>query len=146
MNDELSYSERKEWAKLLYTKQGKTIKDTALETGVVEAVVCQWILEGAWEGIRTSLLTSKANQLEHLYKQVDRLNTKLAVAEDATAKDTDLLFKYIRSIKDLEKEPGISEIIEIFEVFIQWLRRKDLELTKKLVVHFDAFVEQCLAA
>ncbi len=138
--------EKKEWAKLLYTRHDKTIPDIALEAGIEESVVRGWVQEGRWEGIRVSLLTSKANQLQHLYTQLDKLNARLNSDQEPNPKDADLLLKYVKSIKDLDSEPTVSEYIEIFEYFIVWLRRKNAALTLELISHFDEFVAQKIAA
>ena len=146
MNENLSYSERTEWAQMLFTRHDKSIKDIAATVNTDEATVRGWIAEGGWEGIRRSLLTSKATQLEHLYNLLDALNAKLRNAEEPTTKDVDMMLKYTGTIRNLETETTASEIIEVSELFILWLRRRDLNLARKLIVHFDAFVKQRLAA
>src|SRR5438309_11997552 len=55
MKEELSHSGQKEWAKLLYTKHDKSIRDIALEVEAEEATVRQWIMADKWDGMKTSL-------------------------------------------------------------------------------------------
>jgi hypothetical protein len=146
MSDELLYNERKEWARTLYTRLDYSLRDVALTVGMEEAIVRQWIRADAWDEIRTSLLLSKTSQLRVLYGQLEKLTTKLTGDELLTAKDIDQYTKCVNNIQALEAFPAISEIIEIFDLFIQWLRKKDLALTQKLIVQLDAFLEQRIAA
>jgi hypothetical protein len=146
MPEELNYNERKEWAKLIYSKQNKTAKDVALEVNIDESQVRLWEAKEAWESHRAYLLSSKANQLDLLHDQITKLNARLKSEETPNAKDMDLFIKYSTLAKALEEYPSVSDVIDVFEPFIQWLRKKDQSLTKKLIVHLDAFVRQRIAA
>jgi len=146
MKEELTYYQKKEWARELYTKLDKPVKDIALTVGADEVIVRSWAQEEGWDGVKRSLLTSRATQLEHLYSALEYLNTKAKSENGASPKDVDLILKYTSSIKNLEPEITVSNIIEVFEPFILWMRRRNADLTRKLIVHFDAFVKQKLAA
>jgi len=146
MTDELNYSERKEWAKLLYTTRDKSAKDVALEVNIDEAQVRHWETKEQWESHKKYLHSSKANRLELLHDQITKLHTKIKSEPTPNSKDMDLLVKYSTTANELEEPPCVSEIIDVFESFIQWLRKKDQPLTKKLIVQLDAFVTQKIAA
>ena len=140
MNKDLAYNERKEWAKMLYTREDKTIKDITLTVGIEEADVRLWVVEGAWDGIKRSLMISKETQLAHLYNILEKLNSKSA--DEVTIKDVDHILKYTTIIKNLEVAPSRATVLEVSDLFIHWLRRKDIELTRTLIVHFDAFIKE----
>ena len=144
MKDNLSYNERKHWAKTLYTKQGVPGKDVALEVGVDEATVRAWAQEDNWEDVKQVMLISKEVQLRHLYSQLARLNEKMNDDKEINAKNMDLVAKYTASIKNLEADPPLADIIETFGLFVQWLRRKNRPFTQKLVAYFDAFISECI--
>jgi transposase-like protein len=146
MSDELSYDERKEWAKQLYTLHDTTTKDIALQVGIEEAILRQWIKNDAWNDRKISLLISKSSQLAHLYSQLEKLSSKLSEDQNPNTKDMELYAMYTTSIKNLEGEPTVSNIIEVFDLFAQWLRRYDLLLAQKLIVHLDAFLNERIAA
>jgi hypothetical protein len=146
MNEGLNYDERKQWAKVLYTKENKTIRDIALEVNIDEAAVRNWVKENAWDGIKRSLLISKSTQLEHFYGQIDKLNARIADSpDDINTKEVDQILKYTAAIKNLEADVSVCQVIEVAELFISWLRRKDIALTKAVTVKFDAFIKQTLA-
>jgi terminase small subunit len=147
MTEELNYDERKQWARSLYTWQDKTIKDIALTVSVDEATVRNWVAEGTWDGIRRSSLISKSRQLQHFYNQLENINAKLADSPgEINTKDVDLIVKYTAAIKNLEADITVCQVIEVAELFVTWLRRKDMALTKAVTVKFDAFIKQRLAA
>lgn len=141
MTDDQYYECRKEYARLLFTRHDESIRDIALAVGTDEATVRLWINEGAWQTVRRTLLTSKAAQLDHLYNAVERLNTRLKSSDEPNVKEVDQILKYTAAIKNLETDTSVTEIIEVSELFIRWLRRKDLALTKKLIIYLDAYIK-----
>jgi Phage terminase small subunit len=146
MNEELPYRLLQPHAKLLYTEHDKSIADIALQLEIDEAIVRQWIATDGWDAIKTSFAISRKNQLAILYDQLYKISNKLKSQEEPNAKDTDLYSKYTASIRNLEFEPNISNVLEVFEMFALWLRKKDLALTKKLILHLDAFVKHKLVS
>jgi len=141
MNEGLKPNEYKGWAKLLYTKHEKTVKDVALETGVEESIVEKWVKEGNWVVMKRAVLTSKKLHLDLFYDQMEKLRNKILAGDENNAKDMELMGKYTMAIKNLEAETSITTIIEVSELFITWLRRRDQAEAKKLVVLFDEFVK-----
>jgi uncharacterized protein YjcR len=141
MDGQLTYDDRYEWAKLLYTRHDYNLRDTALETGIEEATVRNWMNEGGWDGMKRSLLTSKNVQLGFLYKLLDTLSAKISNTEEASLKDADLYAKYTASIKNLEQGLSVNNIMEVSGMFLKWLQRKDIELARKVSVHFDSYVK-----
>ncbi len=146
MNEELPYRLLKPHARLLFTEHDKSADDIALQLEIDEAVVRQWAVADGWEAIKTSLAISRKNQLAILYDQLSKISSKLKTQDEPNSKDTELYSKYAASIRSLEFEPNIASIIEVFEMFAHWLRKKDLVLTKKLILHLDAFVKDKLAS
>lgn len=146
MSKELTYDERKEWAKELYTELDHSCRDVALKVGMDEAIVRQWIKAHGWEGIKRSMLLSKTRQLEVLYAQLDMLTHGLGENEKLSAKDVDAYSRCIAHINALEPFPSISDFIEIFDLFLRWLRKTDLILAQEVVVYLDAFLEERIAA
>ena len=132
----------REWAKLLYTQHNSSVRDIALETSVDESSIRNWLREGGWDGLKSSLLISKRTQLRHLYNLLDTLNNKMTGdGYEAIAKDVDQYLKYTNAIKNLEGETTIATIIEVGGMFVKWQRRVDLTLAQKITANFDAFVE-----
>ena len=142
MAEELTPEERREWARWLYTKDDMSNKDIALMVGTDEATIRRWAQENAWGGSKRSLLTSKKSQLEFLYDALEKMREKAKNTDDVNTRDIDKALKYTAAIKNLQIEASVSEIIEVFELFILWLRRRDVRLAQKVVVYLDAFVKE----
>lgn len=75
----LKKTEQKEYARFLYTEKNLTQKEIAEKAGVTEKTLTKWIgeNEGEWKKIRSSLMTSKPQQIKNLYEQLDRLNDEI---------------------------------------------------------------------
>ncbi len=139
MKEELSYSQKREWAKTQYTKEDISIRDIALKVDADEAIVRSWIQEGKWVEIKRSALTSKAVQLDYFYNALEKVTSRQATDN---LKDVELMVKYTAAIKNLESETGVSSIVQVAETFTTWLLRRDPELSRTVTAHFDAFVRE----
>ena len=144
MNAEFSDNKLMEWARLLYTRHGNSIRDIALTTGIEESAIRHWVVSGDWDGIKRTLPTSKEYQLEQLYILLEQVTDKLKGKEEVNSKDADLVVKYTAAIKNLDTETGIPQIVEVGKLFFTWLRRRDVELTKTVITQFDAFIKERL--
>ena len=146
MQEENKFNDRKEWARILYTKHDNTISEIAATTGADEATIRHWIQSEAWDGVKRSLLTSRNNQLRLLYDLLEKLNKEAKEEGNVTTKNVDHILKHTASIKNLETALPISTIIEVAELFTTWLLKKDLELTKTVTIQLNAFIKQRVAA
>jgi hypothetical protein len=147
MENELSWSQRKEWAKDLYVKLEKNISQVAALTGSDEATVRNWIEQGSWSDIRQTLTASKATRVKRYYALLEDLDQR---PDDPAVllrvKHVDVLGKLTGSIQNLESDDSICTIIEAAEQFTSWLLHKDIEFAKMVSVQFDAFIKQKLSA
>ncbi len=146
MKDDLTFNERKAWARLLYTQLGKTCKDTALEVNSDEATLRFWVENDKWDHVKRSLLISKTAQLERLYIGLETLDKKVREDKEVTTKDIDQTIKYTAAIKNLESDTCITYIIHVAELFTAWLLRKDVDLAHIVTREFDAFVDSIPAS
>ena len=144
MNEGSASSEQKEWAKHLYTSEGKNTRHIADLLQVDEGTIRQWIAEGSWDALKKTLPSSKEYQLEQLYKLLEQTTEKLNCVEEVNPKDVDLVIKYTAAIKNLDTEPGLQQIVEVAKLFTSWLRKKDAGLMRTVVVEFDKFIKERL--
>lgn len=142
MSEQLSAEERKEWARGLYTKENYSISDTARIVRVEETTIAQWKDEEGWEGIRCSLATSKNKQLKLMYETIAKLQERIgADVNTINSKDVDMMVKYTRAIKNLETKVAVSVMIEVFEDFVLWLRKKDSGLARVVAPRFSNYIQ-----
>ena len=144
MKEELSYDQKREWAKTLYTKENKAIVDIALIVVADEVIVRSWIQDGSWDQVKRSLLISKTTQLENLYTAMEIVTNRMATEPEPAKiiKDLELVTKYTAAIKNLESETGVPYIVQVAEVFTTWLLRRDPGLSRTVTTFFDAFIRE----
>lgn len=145
MSKELTSSQKKEWAKMLYLQDQLNQKQIAAKVGVNEATMSRWVKAEQWESLRKSLLTSKNEILQNLYGLLDKLGKRMK--EDDSVGDSkiaDMYVKYSAAIKNLETETSIAQIMESGMQFHKFLQGFDPELAMTMLNHYDAFVKQKL--
>ena len=138
-------NEQREKAKSLYLTGQYDQKEIAALTGVSEKSICKWKEEENWDSFKTSLLTTRENQLKNLYKILDNLNTSTLEAIErgikVNPKDADAVIKYTAAIKNLELETSIAEKVEVGMSFINLVRKDNLELSKVIAHWFDVYLK-----
>ncbi len=149
MAEKLTIQQKKDWAKLLFTKEGiNTQKELAARVGVSEKTIGKWIKDEAWEKLRTSLIMTKEEELSRLYDQLSELNTWITSKPKgkryADAKEADTLVKLSAAIRSLETDTSVSEVIQSATGFIKWLQTSDLTKAQEIAQLFDAYIKTLL--
>jgi transcriptional regulator with XRE-family HTH domain len=155
-------AEKKEWAKLLFTKENLTQKEIAAKVGVSVQTLCKWVKEEGWERLKTSILMTKEEELRRLYEQLSELNKHIKEVGNpvldpiktkengepvynytryATASQSDTIAKLAAAIRSLETETSLADIISVGRKFINFLRPIDIDKTKEFTSLFDAFIK-----
>lgn len=141
---ELSIKQKKEWAKTLYVHQRLSQKETAEKVGVSTKSLNQWVNKEHWDTLRVSLVLTKEEQLRNIYAQLNELTGFIQTKEEgkryANSAEADTISKLSKAAKDLETETGISEIIETFKLFTNWLKGFDLPKAQELTRLQDDFI------
>jgi transcriptional regulator with XRE-family HTH domain len=143
-------SEKKEWAKLLYTREPVKItqKEVAERVGVSQRTMSLWVRNENWDRVRESVIVTKEEQLRRIYMQIEELNNDIFSSEPgkrfASSKQADTLNKLATAAKKLETEASIADIIEVSKRFLNWLRQTDFEKAKEISYFFDAFIKDTI--
>lgn len=144
----LSKQQQKEWAKTLYTTENITQAELADKVGVSRVTMNKWVKEGKWEELKVGITLTKEELLKNLYNQVASLNKAILAKEEgsrhADSKEADILMKLSASIKKIEDDVGIADIIGVGRKFIEFIRKVDVEKAKEVATLFDAFVKSNL--
>lgn len=140
---------KKEYAKLLYSKQGVTSqKELSERVKVSEVTISKWINKENWKTLLASVLITKEEQLHRLYAQVVELNTAIQSREEgqryASSKEADALVKLTTAIKQLETDTSISDAIEVLNKFIVNVRQEDFKMAQTITKYADAYVKSLL--
>ena len=146
---DLTITQKKDWAKLLYTKENLTQAEIADRVGVTRVTVNKWINVEKWEMLKVSITMSNEEQLKNLYRQLSEINNTILTREDgaryAMPAEADVIKKLTIAIKQLQTELGLSEITSVFGGFIQFLRTYDPKQVKEIAPVLDAYVKSKLA-
>ena len=148
MGKDLTIKQKKDWAKVLYTKERLTQAEIAERTSVSRVTVNKWINAERWEELRTSITITREEQLKSLYRQLAALNDTINSRNEGerfpTASEADTISKMAGAIKKMETDVGLSDIISVFSDLISWLRQHDLTEAKRLTAVLDAYVKHKL--
>lgn len=139
----------KEQARYIYLKEDITQKDLAARLRINEKTIKRWITEGDWAELKTSIVTTKMEQLRSLYKQLQLVNEEniAALSDDdpQTKPNTDAIAKLSKAIKQLEGQSSTGEIISMAMELTKFVQKEDLEAAKIVVKWVDLFVKDRLS-
>jgi len=142
---ELNKQQKKEYAKILFTLQQLTQKETADKVGVSQKTMSAWAKEGNWDSLKASLIISKEQQLRRIYAQINELNNFIEKKEFgerfASSSEGDTLSKLASTARALETEMSLSDTISAFMAFLDWLRTIDPMKAKEIILLQDQFIQ-----
>ncbi len=143
----LSNSDKKELAKLLFTSNNLSQKEIATRVDITEATMSKWVNEEMWEDLKKSLQVTKDEQLRLMYKQLSNLNEDVMNEEGKgypDSKQANTQKMLAASIRELETETNIGQIIQVAMEFTKWVpgdTNEENELRKTIVRLFDDFIK-----
>jgi uncharacterized protein YjcR len=139
---------RKDWAKLLYVKDKRTQKEIADTVGVSEKTITDWKQTDNWDRLRESMMHSREEQLKNLYDQIRELNEYIKAKDEgkkfASSSEADAIKKLTSSIKDLEREVNITEVIDVSMGLINHIREHDFNKAKEVSNFCDAYIQSLI--
>jgi len=147
---ELTIQQKKDWAKLLYTKEGLTQKEISARVGVSERTMSKWVNdpEENWEKLRASIVLTREAQLRDLYDQWTELNNFIKKKKKGEkfpdSREADILSKLANAIEKLENEVNITSVIDAGKGFIHFVRRVDFQKVHEITTLFDAYIKSLL--
>lgn len=146
----LTIKQKKEWARMLYLDG--TILYTQAEisekVGISRITLGRWIKDEKWAELRVSVTMTREQSIKRLYRQIDEV---LGVIERRpcgerypSSQESDTIKKITASIKDLESEVGISEVINVSVKVCDFVRKYDIEKAKEISNIFDQYIKSLL--
>lgn len=132
--------QEREYAKLLFTQMGLSQKEVATKVGVTEKTIGKWKDEEQWDQLKTVLITTRSNVIKNLQRQMELWQLEIGDRLAGT-KEADILIKLANAISALEKDTGISEMVDTGMKFLQFLQQHDMELAKNTAHWFDIFIK-----
>lgn len=147
MAEQLTQDQKKQYAEMLFLRGDIEQKEIAKIVGVSQVTMSKWVNdeEANWKAKRKSFMVTKQETIRLLYNVCEKLAMRAHNAEDGgDTKDADKLIKYTASLKNLETEASIAEIMEVAIIFTKWLQPIDPALALTVTNHFDKFIKDRL--
>ena len=144
MKTTIPETQLKQWAKFIFAREHRSFESIAEETGVDPAQLRLWAHQENWAGYRTNDNATTDRVRDLVVGIIGKTADKIANAPETenTAKDLDLLMKYMASLKNLETEPSFQSIVAVAKTFTTWLRRKDKTFSDRVIDEFDDFIQE----
>jgi predicted transcriptional regulator len=144
--DKATMQIKKDLAKILFVREKLEQKVIAERIEVSERTVSTWVNEndGQWRKERQRLLISKQDQLNSLYSQFEKLNEKIANSDDGTptSAQADIQIKITASIRNLETDLAIDQIVESGMRFIKHIQViGTIEQVKEFAELWNSFIQ-----
>ena len=140
--------DRKDLAKTLYVNGSFTQEEIAAKVGTTRQTVSRWIRDGAWDQVKASYTITPEQILAGLNRQIIEINNKVNSRPEgerfATVAEADTLAKLASSIKKIETDAGIADIVNVGIKVTNWLRQTDPDLAKRFSDLLDAFIKDQL--
>lgn len=141
-------NEKREKAKSLYLTGQYSQKEIAELVDTREQTISKWKEEEDWDSLKTSLLTTRENELRRLYKMLQILNDDIDTRAEhkipINSKEADAVLKLTSAIKNLELETSIADKVEVGTAFINLVRKENIELAKTITHWFDIFLKSTI--
>mgnify|MGYP001039024668 CR=1 FL=1 len=127
MADKRNTSDKQYLAKILYTREQLAGKVVAKRVGVSEKTMSRWVDTFGWKNLRNRLLIGKDQILSNLYEQMEELNTSIRKKNEGqrygNTKEADIQIKLTASIRNLETDLAIADLVESGIRFIKYLQK-----------------------
>lgn len=142
----MAKKQEQDYAQLLYTQNRLSFTEIAERTNVSTKTISKWCKDNNWDNIRKSLLITKQTQLSQMYSQLEALNAEIDTREAKypTAKEGDTISKLTASIKRMEVDASVAEVIEIGRMFIDFVKDVDFAKAKEITTLYDQFINSKL--
>ena len=141
----LNNVQKKALAKDIYLLGSYTMEEIAVKVGTTRQTVSRWAKADGWDELKAGMTIGREEILKNLYRQINEINSNISSREKgerhANSKEADILMKLSASIKKMEEDVGISELVSAGMRFGDWLRKIDLDKAKEFVNWWDAFIK-----
>nr|DAX71341.1 MAG TPA: terminase ATPase subunit [Caudoviricetes sp.] len=132
-------------ARTLYLDGNYTQEEIAVKVGVSRQTIIRWSKEDSWAELKASLSVTPTQLIAQWQQQIAEINRTITSREEgaryATPAEADAMLKLATSIKKIQDDLGISEVISVCMRFLAWLRPLDVEQAKAFNNLMDVFIK-----
>jgi hypothetical protein len=137
-------TELQQQAKHLFFETGLNKSEIAEQLGVNRRTVMLWAQQGNWEQLKRSAQCMPSMLAEKCYYLIDHLLNTLLMQDtkrELTVKDADAISKLSSSIRRLKNRSATNEAMEMFNFFLEHLRKRDSALAVTIRPHLESYLE-----
>ena len=132
-------------ARTLYLDGNYTQEEIALKVGVSRQTIIRWSREDSWAELKASLSVTPTQLIAQWQQQISEIKRSITSRDEgaryATPAEADAMLKLATSIKKIQDDLGISEVISVCMRFLAWLRPLDVEQAKAFNSLMDVFIK-----
>lgn len=132
-------------ARTLYLDGNYTQEEIAVKVGVSRQTIIRWSKEDSWAELKASLSVTPTQLIAQWQQQIAEINRTITSREEgaryATSAEADAMLKLATSIRKIQDDLGISEVISVCMRFLAWLRPLDVEQAKAFNSLMDVFIK-----
>ena len=144
----LTIQQKKDYAKILITKEKLSQKETADRVGVSTVTMNKWYHAEGWEKLQRNFLLTREEQMAHLLDELAAINefiqTKPEGQRFADSKLGDVRRKLVKDIKELETKAALPEIIHSCHGLMEFIRKIDLAVAQDMSRYVDSYIKSKL--
>ena len=149
MADAITISDKQYLAKILYTSEKLEQKIIAKKVGVSEKTIGIWVEKFKWKSLRNRLLVGKEEILNGLYEEMEEMQRCIQEKEPgkrfSDSKMADAKLKITASIRNLETELAIADLVESGKRFIKFLQLVGtMEQVKSFADLWHSFIQESI--
>lgn len=138
--------QQKEYAKLLFLKEGLTQKVIAERVGVTERTICVWAKEGNWDTLKQSLISTRTSIAIKLQEQLNLIQLEIDQRDDkkATPQELKQMVSLVGAIKSLEAEASLGDTINVAMKFCEFVATYEPSLHRNVTTLFDSYLQKVM--
>lgn len=144
----ITIQQKKDYAKVLITKEKLTQKEAAERVGVSAVTMNKWFKDGQWDKLQKNFLLTREEQMGLLLNELAAINEHIQTFPQgqrfADSKLGDVRRKLVKDIKELETKAALPEIINVCAKLSEFIRKIDLAKAQELIFYMDAFIKSKL--
>lgn len=133
-------------ARDLFMQGEYTQEEIAQKIGTARQTIARWAKEDNWTELKSSLSVTPTKLIVQWQQQIAEINNTIAQREEGTRyaspAESDSMLKLASSIKKLQDDLGVSEVISVCMRFLAWLRPLDIEQAKAFNALMDVFIKE----
>lgn len=130
----MAKTDEKKLARALYLNTQHTAKEIADMVKVSEKTLGKWKEDENWDKLKAAKSATRDDIIAMNYillRDVTEHNQMLQKNRELSSKDIDMQHKISSTIKNLEGEESLSDYIQAFTPFLEWMKEEDNKLAIK---------------